>query len=173
MDPITIAMGLAQFAPQIIRWLNGSDKAAEAAERVVQVAQAVTGKPAAEAMAQITADPGALLQFRQRIAEIEAQMDKDYLADRQGARDRDVELAKAGRSNRRADILAFLAVSALVFCVWMVASQPDLPPGAREAIMFVAGVFAAAVRDVYGFEFGSSRGSKDKDELMAHLSKRP
>lgn len=173
MEPISIAMGLAQFAPQIIRWLSGSDKAAEAAERVVQVAQAVTGKPAAEALAQITADPAALLHFRQRIAELEVQMDKDYLVDRQGARDRDVAIVQAGRSNRRADILAFLAVGALCFCVWLVAYQQNMPAGVREAIMFVAGVFAAAVRDVYGFEFGSSRGSKDKDELMVNLSRRP
>ena len=35
MDPITIAMGLAQFAPQIVKWISGSDKAAEAAATVV------------------------------------------------------------------------------------------------------------------------------------------
>jgi hypothetical protein len=35
--------------------------------------------------------------------------------------------------------------------------------------MFVAGVLAAAVRDVYSFEFGSSRGSRDKDNVLASM----
>ncbi len=42
MDPISIAFGLAQFAPQIIKWITGSDKAADAAEKVVDIAEAVT-----------------------------------------------------------------------------------------------------------------------------------
>ena len=167
MDPITIAMGLAQFAPSIIKWVTGSEKAGEAAGRVVEIAQAVTGKQGTDALDAIKADPTLAMQFRQQVMANEADLDKAYLIDRQDARNRDVALAAAGRSNHRADILSVLAVGALVFCVWMVASNAELAGGAREAIMFVAGVFAAAVRDVYGFEFGSSRGSKEKDEIIA------
>lgn len=67
----------------------------------------------------------------------------------------------------RADLLAFLAVAGLVFCVWLVGSDANLPERAVNAIMFVAGVLASAVRDVYGFEFGSSRGSREKDAVLA------
>ena len=67
----------------------------------------------------------------------------------------------------RADLLAFLAVAGLVFCVWLVGSDGNLPERAVNAIMFVAGVLASAVRDVYGFEFGSSRGSREKDATIA------
>ncbi len=167
MDPITVAMGLAQFAPQIVRWLSGSDKAADAAQRVVQVAQAVTGKTGPEAVEAIKADPALVLPFRQALAGIEAELDRAYLADRQDARHRDVALTQAGRRNWRADLLALLAVAGLVVCVWFVARDSALPERAVNAIMFVAGVLAAAVRDVYAFEFGSSRGSKEKDEIIA------
>ena len=167
MDPITIAMGLAQFAPQIIKWVTGSDKAGEAAGKVIEIAQQVTGKQGPDALEAIKADPAVALQFRQAVMANEADLDKAFLADRQDARKRDVALAMAGRKNHRADILAVLAVGSLMLCVWIVASNPALPGGAREAIMFVAGVFAAAVRDVYSFEFGSSRGSKEKDEIIA------
>lgn len=167
MDPITIAMGLAQFAPQIIKWVTGSEKASDAAGKVVEIAQAVTGKQGNDALDAIKADPALALQFRQAVMATEAELDKAYLLDRQDARKRDVELAKAGRYNWRADILAVLSVGGLVVCMWFIAKDSNMPERAVNAIMFVAGVLAAAVRDVYSFEFGSSRGSKEKDELLA------
>lgn len=172
MDPITIAMGLSQFAPQIIKWVTGSDKASEAAGRVVEIAQAVTGKTGADALDAIKSDPAVALQFRQAVMANEADLDKAFLVDRQDARKRDVELAKAGRYNWRADILAVLSVGGLVVCMWFIAKDSNMPERAVNAIMFVAGVLAAAVRDVYSFEFGSSRGSKEKDEIIAMGSRK-
>ncbi len=169
-DPISIAMGLAQFAPQVIKWISGSDKAAEAAAKVVQIAEAVTGKQGPEALDALKADPALVLQFRQALIANETELDKAYLADRQDARRRDVALAQAGRYNWRGDLLALLAVGGLVLCVWFVARDTEMPERAVNAIMFVAGVLAAAVRDVYNFEFGSSRGSKSKDDVIARFN---
>ncbi|WP_341237798.1 hypothetical protein [uncultured Limnobacter sp.] len=168
-DPISIAMGLAQFAPQVIKWISGSDKAAEAASKVVEIAEAVTGKQGPEAVEALKADPALVLQFRQAVMANETELDKAYLADRQDARRRDVALAQAGRYNWRGDLLALLAVGGLVLCVWFVARDTEMPERAVNAIMFVAGVLAAAVRDVYNFEFGSSRGSKSKDDVIARF----
>ena len=167
MDPITIAMGLAQFAPQIIKWVSGSDKAAEAAGKVIEIAQTVTGKQGTDAIDALRLDPELAVKFRDSVLAREADLDKAYLVDRQSARDRDVALAQAGRYNWRADILAVLAVGGLVVCMWFIANNSGMPERAVNAIMFVAGVLAAAVRDVYSFEFGSSRGSKEKDEIIA------
>jgi len=167
MDPITIAMGLAQFAPQVIRWVTGSDKAEQAAGKVLEIAQAVTGKQGPDALEAIKMDPAMAMQFRQAVMASEADLDKAFLGDRQDARKRDVALAQAGRYNWRADILAVLSVGGLVVCMWFIAKDSDMPERAVNAIMFVAGVLASAVRDVYSFEFGSSRGSKEKDEIIA------
>jgi hypothetical protein len=168
-DPISIAMGLAQFAPQVIKWISGSDKAAEAAGKVVQIAEAVTGKQGPEAVEALKADPALVLQFRQAVMTNETELDKAYLADRADARKRDVAITQAGRYNWRGDLLALLAVGGLVLCVWFVARDTEMPERAVNAIMFVAGVLAAAVRDVYNFEFGSSRGSKSKDDVIARF----
>lgn len=168
-DPISIAMGLAQFAPQVIKWISGSDKAAEAAIKVVEIAEAVTGKQGPDAVEALKADPALVLQFRQAVMTNATELDKAYLADRQDARRRDVALAQAGRYNWRGDLLALLAVGGLVLCVWFVARDTEMPERAVNAIMFVAGVLAAAVRDVYNFEFGSSRGSKSKDDVIARF----
>lgn len=169
MDPISIAFGLAQFAPKIVKWITGSDKAEDAAKQVVSIAERVTGKGAVEAVEALKADPALVIQFRQAVMASEADLDKAYLADRQDARQRDVAFLSNGKHNWRADILATLAVSGLVLCVWFIARDSDIEERAVNAIMFVAGVLASAVRDVYAFEFGSSRGSKEKDELIARM----
>lgn len=169
---IQLALGLAPVVPELVRWISGGDeKATAAATMIVDVAEAVTGKKGAEAVEQVRADPAVMLEFRQRAMELDGQLEAAYLKDRQDARNRDVELAKAGRKNYRSDFLAFLSVIALMFCVWFVATNADMADGAREAVMFIAGVFAAAVRDVYSFEFGSSRGSKEKDEVIASFQR--
>ena len=114
------------------------------------------------------ADSSEIYELRKLDAEFKTELERLGVQDRADARERDVQLRQRG-NNYRADILAFLAVCGLVFCVWTVASIPDLPSGVRETIMFVAGVFATAMRDVYSFEFGSSRGSKEKDDIIKRM----
>jgi hypothetical protein len=45
--------------------------------------------------------------------------------------------------------------------------RKDIPGEAVGIISTVAGIFGACLRDAYQFEFGSSRGSKEKDALIA------
>lgn len=181
MDPITIAMALSRFAPQIIKWVTGSDKAAQAAGTVVEIAKAVTGKsdgPAA--LEAIQADPALVLQFRQAMAENEADLDKAYLADVQSARARDLELAKLGQSNTRAnwmilgDVIGLLAcLAAMVYTTWLGVQGANGSNDVSPIIMALNGPlgmltqqFANGLRDAHQFEFGSSRGSKEKDEAL-------
>jgi hypothetical protein len=134
------------------------------------MAKAVTGHPTGElALEELKVNPDLVLKFRETLAKNEVELDMAYLQDRQNARFRDMEYVKAGKHNWRSDILAFLSVGGLVICVWFVAKDSTLPERAVNAIMFVAGVLASAVRDVYSFEFGSSRGSKDKDDAMQKM----
>ncbi len=58
MDPITIGLGLASALPGLVRWITGSDKAAEVASTVVGMAQRVAGKSdPQEAVSAVLADP--------------------------------------------------------------------------------------------------------------------
>lgn len=80
MDPITAAMTLGQFVPQIVKWLTGSKKAGEIADKVVGVAKQVTGTTSADAaIAVLGGNPDKVLEFRKavldqeiKIAEIDA-----------------------------------------------------------------------------------------------------
>lgn len=171
MDPITVAMGLAQFAPAVVKWLTGSDKAEQAAGAVVEIAKQVTGKGSgADALAAITGDPALAVQFRTAVMHNEADLDKAYLADRQDARRRDVELAKAGYHNNRADMMVVGAVLGLIACLVVLGFFREQVPGEVVGIVStIAGIFGACLRDAFQFEFGSSRGSKEKDEALIRL----
>jgi hypothetical protein len=173
MDPITIAMGLANFAPQIIKWITGSDKAADAANTVVSIAQQVTGRAdGSAALEALKADPNMALQFRQAVLTQEADLDKAYLADVQSARDRDTVFVKSGAHNYRADtmfVLAVVVICALVYLVWKDTSITEFVKG---IFTLVLGRFLGYLDNIYNFEFGTTRGSQNKDATISKLSDR-
>ena len=77
MDPITIAMGLAQFAPSLIKWITGSDKAADVATKAVDLAKTVTGSPTGdEALSVLKANPELALKYRTAVLEQEVEFEK-------------------------------------------------------------------------------------------------
>lgn len=85
MVPIVpIALALAQFAPQIARWLQDGDapNAGEVAEKVVQVATAVTGAATPEAAVDALKENAALAgQFQSRMAELYVDLVKAELVE--------------------------------------------------------------------------------------------
>jgi hypothetical protein len=163
MDPITLAMGLAQFAPQVIKWVSGSDKAADAAERVVQVAEAVTGRSGADAIGALHADPALVLQFRQAIAGIEAELDKAYLADVQHAR----------QSHRDHWMPWALTLTLAAMVALMVAGlfMRGTPPENKEVVYLIAGQLIGAFSTAVAYWLGSSRGSAQKQDLIERLQR--
>ncbi|HJW81966.1 MAG TPA: hypothetical protein VJ396_06955 [Acidiferrobacterales bacterium] len=175
MDIVTIAMGLAQFAPAVIRWLTGSKDAEIVARDVVSVAQTITGSASPqEALARIQADQTAQRAFRQALLERATEMDKAYLADVQSARARDVELSKVRGNNTRADVMVIAAVVGLVSCLAvLILFKGSIPGEAVGIISTVAGIFGACMKDAYSFEFGSSRGSKEKDDVIGEIARMP
>lgn len=79
MDPITIAMGLAQFVPQIAKWITGSDKAENIAQKAVDIATQVTGQSTGDAaLKALQADPNLVLQYRQAV--LKQEVDFETLA---------------------------------------------------------------------------------------------
>lgn len=171
MDWKSVGVEVARLGAPLLGGLLGGPAGAKLG--AIVAAGLGAGESPAEVAAAIQTDPQSALKLveiqnshradleRLRIGEIQADA-----ADRADARKRDAALHQAGQHNYRADILAFLAVGGLISCVWLVAMQVDMPERAVNAIMFVAGVFAAAVRDVFSFEFGSSRESRRKTQLL-------
>jgi hypothetical protein len=164
MDPITIALGVAKLAPMVAGWFGGDD-AEDKAQKVVDVAEAVTGKKGMDVIPALEADPAMLDKFNAQVLE-EMHI---YAKDRANARNRDIEVRKLSGNNWRADILAVMSIVGLIGLIWtlLFVAIPDGP--ARDILLVLSGALVAIVKDVYQFEFGSSRGSKEK---TFHLSQK-
>lgn len=172
MDPITLAMGLAQFVPQLVKWITGSDNAAAGAQKVADLAAAVTGKgdPAA-ALAALQADKTLQLQFQQTVMDHQAELEKDFMADTQSARARDVALAQAGVRSDRASVLVGAALAIVVVCLAVVIWRSELNEFAKGAVTLILGRALGWVEQVFSFEFGTTRSNRTKDETINNLSR--
>lgn len=169
---ISIALGLAQFAPQIARWFAG-DKAGDVAQQVVSVAENITGQTGQAAVDALRNNPELAAQFNMRIAELDAQIEQMYLADRQNARAREIELAKIsiennkGRDNTVRN-LAYIITFGFLATVFLAPYMP-VDGHERDIVMLLTGVLGSKFGDIIAYFFGSSRGSNDKNKLFGKL----
>ncbi len=176
MPLVSLALALAKYAPQIMRFFGAGEASAAVAQKVVDVAASVTGTQVPEEMlAKLKADTELAHQFQVELLQVDAELERLHLADRQDARARDLEVRKlnAGK-NDRADAMILGAVVGLIAClVVLVFFRKDIPGEAVGIISTIAGIFGACLRDAFQFEFGSSRGSKQKDDALLKLATEP
>lgn len=170
---IGAALGLVTFAPIIARWLGG-DPAQEIAAKVVDIAQRVTGAlDPLEAIQRLQKNTDMVSDFQKAIIQVEAEIELALMKDRQNARLRDVALLNAGRLNRRADWMVMGAAGGLVLCLLMlVFFSKGLLGEVVGSMTTITSIFGLCLKDAYNFEFGSSRGSKEKDDSIAALIER-
>lgn len=173
MEPVSLALALAQFAPSLIKFFTGSDKAADVAGKVIDIAKTVTGAPSGDAALEVLkADPAKVLEFQQAAMANDADLTRAFLADVQNARARDIELHKVGFGNRRADVMVALDVLGLIACLLVLVLYRERLPGEVVGLLSaISGIFGACLRDAHQFEFGSSRSSQIKDATIAQITK--
>lgn len=170
---IPLALALAQFAPSVMRFFGAGEASTAVAQQVVDIAQTVSGATTPqEALEAIRANAQLQAAFQQRVLELDHELERAYLADRQDARKRDVDVRRlTGGSNTRADVMVAGAVLGLIAClaslIWF---RQGLPGEVVGIVSTIAGIFGACLRDAFQFEFGSSRGSRDKDDILANLT---
>ena len=95
---------------------------------------------------------------------------KIEVADRDSARVRDAEFIKRGVQNNRANLMFFLAVVMVGTMVWIVWKDQSINEYVKGIFTLVLGRFLGYLDNIYSFEFGTTRGSKDKDETIKQLT---
>jgi hypothetical protein len=95
---------------------------------------------------------------------------KEEVKDRDSARGRDVEFIKRGLTNNRANVMFFLAVCMVALLVWIVWKDPNINEYVKGIFTLVLGRFLGYLDNIYSFEFGTTRGSKEKDETIKNLT---
>lgn len=167
MDPVTIIMGLAQFAPALIKWASGSDKAGQVAEKALNVAKAITGTSSLEdATSALKADPALAIQFQQQIMQQESEFEKMYVDDKASARARDIALAASPHGNVRANWLVAFAILSISGCLLAVMFLEFKDEWAKGVIMLVLGLYVGELKNIYSFEFGTTRRSREKSDIL-------
>lgn len=111
-----------------------------------------------------------LMRLRIEDNKIDIEGFKVEVADRSSARDRDATMVKAGVHNWRADLMVLAAAIAVGFLVYMVWVDSNLNEYVKGIVTLVLGRFLGYLDNIYSFEFGTTRGSKDKDETIKQLT---
>lgn len=167
---LSLAHALSEFIPLLGHWLGG-EEGEKTAQKAVTLAQSITGeKDPFHIIRSLKEDPKLVVEFQQAILKMAHEQDLAEYKDRENARLRDIALAQAGRNNLRADIMVISAAFGLITClITITLYRTSLPGEAVGIISTIAGIFGSCLKDAYAFEFGSSRGSKLKDNKLSAL----
>lgn len=109
----------------------------------------------------------------------EANRHEEFMAeldakDRADARNREIQIAtsdKAPLINKVVTPVIALGVITLSFILFAILIFIDVKPEAKDILIYVLGVLSAAVTQILSYYFGSSQGSKDKDDKLKEALK--
>lgn len=104
------------------------------------------------------------MTHEKELATISAELDKAYLKGTENARERDTKLTMAGYHNYRADVMISVAFISFCFLCYLVNFNTAIKPEVLAIFNMAIGALLKMMGDAFQFEFGSSRGSKEKNK---------
>jgi len=123
-------------------------------------------------------DPAAAAQAQLELAKLAQAGELDKLAnevkDRSDARNRELQIATSEAApllNKVVTPVLALGSVILSFALFAVLIFIDVQPEAKDILIYILGVLSAAITQILSYYFGSSVGSKDKDEQLKGLAK--
>jgi hypothetical protein len=109
-----------------------------------------------------------------KLQEIDLEKIKAHYAEMDSARNREIAVASSSNVpmlNKLVTPLLALGVTALSFILFAILIFVDVKPEAKDILIYILGVLSAAVTQILSYYFGSSQGSKDKDDQKKGLLK--
>lgn len=97
------------------------------------------------------------------------EFEKIAAGDRASARERETKTGDSWTPR----VLALFAVVCFVGLIAGVMRGVNVATGMREVFLILVGAAIAVFKDVYGYYFGSSAGSRDNQEAMRDIAKAP
>jgi hypothetical protein len=104
------------------------------------------------------------IEFKEQMANLGIELDKLEVEDRKDARARQIALKDWVPS-----ALAFIIVSALMITMGLMFGHV-IPAANHDVFLNLIGILEGAVLSVMNFEFGSSRSSREKDEVLGKMA---
>ena len=109
-----------------------------------------------------------------KLQEIDLEKIKAHYAEMDSARNREIAVASSANVpmlNKLVTPLLALGVTALSFVLFAILIFVDVKPEAKDILIYILGVLSAAVTQILSYYFGSSQGSKDKEDKLKGLPK--
>jgi hypothetical protein len=170
---LPILLAAANIAPFLMKYMGAGKTAEKVAQDVADLATVVAGgKTPEESIAKIQSDPKLTEEFKVKITAAMKDWDEMYLKDVQDARARDLKMQQAGYRNYRAHSMYILAIIVIGWLVYIVWKDPNLPEYAKGIFTLVLGRFLGYLDNIYNFEFGTTRQSRNKDDAIDQLTKK-
>jgi hypothetical protein len=111
-----------------------------------------------------------VMDHEKELQSLALQESQAYLADRQNARSREVELTKVtGKKDINMIVLAWTVVIGF-FALCVILMKLTVPDGQSEIIYMLFGSLSTGFISVLSYYFGSSKGSSDKTKLLSEVS---
>ena len=138
---------------------------------VKMIAEKLGVEPTEQAVADhLTHNP----QDAAKLAEIDLAKLQAHHAEMDSARKREIEVA--GNSNvpllnKLITPILALGVVGLSFALFAVLIFVNVTSETKDILIYILGVLSAAVTQILGYYFGSSQGSKDKEDKLKGLAK--
>lgn len=180
---------VADIVPSLVRFLVGgkaadtTEKVSNAAKLVVSAVKKVTGKDVStkedvvEVKQLLQDNPELrnqlyieLSRVDLELERIELERDKAYLADRQDARNTSISRLQNDGSENRANVMLIAAFVAVVAIVALLIINKNIPKEVVGFVISIGGMFARNIGSAFDFEFGSSKGSKIKDDKLQKVA---
>jgi hypothetical protein len=138
---------------------------------VKMIAEKLGVEPTEQAVADhLTHNP----QDAAKLAEIDLAKLQAHYAEMDSARNREIAVASSANVpmlNKLVTPLLALGVVALSFILFAILIFVDVKPEAKDILIYILGVLSAAVTQILSYYFGSSQGSKDKEDKLKGLVK--
>jgi hypothetical protein len=138
---------------------------------VKMIAEKLGVEPTEQAVADhLTHNP----QDAAKLAEIDLAKLQAHYAEMDSARNREIAVASSANVpmlNKLVTPLLALGVVALSFILFAILIFVDVKPEAKDILIYILGVLSAAVTQILSYYFGSSQGSKDKEDKLKGLAK--
>ncbi|MEI9918151.1 MAG: hypothetical protein WDO14_05040 [Bacteroidota bacterium] len=138
--------------PGFIKGLLNGGKLLEGAKNIID--EIVTTK---EEKAQLE------IKFKELINQHEQALVNAEVDDRKSAREREVELIRAGHRNLTQNILAYTGIAAFFAITGYIISHGLGGMTTEESFIIgnLTGLAGAIAKDIYGYYFGSSKGERE------------
>jgi len=132
---------------------------------ILEVASQLTGINGLNAIGDIIKGDPNLTENQKDLALEELKLDiKEYeiqVADRNSARNRQVEIAKSGKKDLLYNVSGFIGLGVFAFVVYSIVFL-DIPSSNKEIFIHLIGIVEGVALSIFGFFFGSSDVEKKR-----------